>query len=32
MKESLESGYRHAECRNLEDDDGRNCMEKNENG
>lgn len=28
MKESLESGYRHAECRNLEEEDGINCMEK----
>ena len=28
MKEPLEIGYRHAECRNLEDEDGSNCMEK----
>lgn len=28
MKEPLKSGYRHAECRNLEDEDGSNCMEK----
>ena len=28
MKEPLESRYRHAECRNLEYEDGSNCMEK----
>ena len=28
MKDPLESGYRHAECRNLEDEDRSNCMEK----
>ena len=28
MKEPIESGYRHSECRNLEDEDGSNFMEK----
>lgn len=27
LKEQLESGYRHAECRDLEEDDGRDYTE-----